>query len=507
MILRPYQQKAIESLRAARRAGNRRILMVAPTGSGKMVIFCAIIASALDQGQRVLVIAHRKEILDQFWAMLRAQGIDAGMIRADDDRTDLALPVQLASIASLVRRDLPPADLVLVDEAHRVPGDSYRRVLSEYPKATILGGTATPCRLDGMPLKEHFDVLVEVARYSELIEARHIGAPIVYAPEHPPDLSRVRKVAGDYHEGELESAMMRPHVIGDVVREWKEKAGDRSTVVFAVGIEHSKAIAESFRVAGVAVAHLDGTTPEQERLEILVRLETGVIQVVCNVGVLCEGWDQPRVKCCVMARPTLSLTLYMQCVGRILRPWGDAPPIALDHAGNTERHGLPHEDRVWTLDGKAQRVKVQTHHVCKSCFAYVDASPCPLCGFAAPVVPREVRTRDGVLARIDANMAAERGADPRRAYFDKQLERARHEGFKPGFAGAKFKEKFGDWPPWGWSQQAKAEFQASPTWQEDQRQRERTRAFWQSKNESKLRELGSMPAAVDESESFGVEDL
>jgi DNA repair protein RadD len=502
MNLHPYQSRGLERIRDARRAGHRRILLVAPTGSGKTVCFCEMIRVALGNGLRVLVVAHRKEILDQFWSALYRQGIEAGVIRADDERTDAALHVQLASVQTLLRRDLPQADLVIVDEAHRVPGESYARILGQYPQATIIGGTATPCRLDGAPLKEHFDVLVEVARYSELIASENIAEPRVYAPAHDVDLSGVKVVAGDFAEGELERAMSRPHVVGDVVTEWREKAEGRSTVVFAVGIAHSKAIVEAFEAAGVRAAHLDGTTPEDERLQILVDLETGRRQVVSNVGVLCEGWDQPRVKCCVMARPTLSLTLYMQCVGRILRPWGGIDPVVLDHAGNTERHGLPHEDRAWSLDGRAQRTQSFRHHVCGGCYAYVQGSPCPLCGYAAAPKPRELRVAPGSLKQV--GRAPGDHGDERRAYFDRCVERARHEGFKPGFAGAKFKEKYGDWPPWAWSQEAKREFDVSPTWQEDQKARENKRLLWQSRQKVSAPVEDFTP---EQPETFRVDDL
>lgn len=477
MILRPYQHRAIESLRNARRQGHRRLLLALPTGGGKTITAIAMIQNSLRHEQRILVVAHRKELLDQFYGALYAECIRAGLIRADDERTDPTLPVQLASVASLARRDRPPADLVIVDEAHRTPGESYQRILACYPKATIIGLTATPSRLSGEPLSEHFDVLVEGASYSELIESGAIVSPIVYAPRREVNLSKVPKVHGDYHEGELERAMRQPHVIGDVVKEWKEKSDGRSTVVFAVGIAHSQELCEEFKAAGVRAAHIDGTTPEDTRIQILVALETNKLDVVCNVGVLCEGWDQPKVKYCAMARPTLSLTLHMQTAGRILRPWGDKPPLLLDHAGNVERHGLPHEDRVWSIDGKVKRKGEIAYHICKKCYAYVDVWPCPLCGCDETRAQKRVLRKDplGVLERIDAHIAKER-ADPKRAYFDARVAEASRKGFKPGYASAKWKEKYGEWPPWEWSRAVHVDDE----WQQRISQRERERSFWQT---------------------------
>lgn len=485
--LRPYQSRCLDAARQARRSGARRILLVAATGSGKSVMACSMIARAVALGDSVLVIGHRKELIDQFYVHLGRVGIVPGILRGSDERTDPSARVQVGTIQTLVRRDLPPASLVIVDEAHRTPGDSYARVLQAYPRATVLGLTATPCRLDGQPLAEYFDVLVESAPYSELIDAGAIVAPIVYAPRKAPDLSTVRKVAGDYDEGQLDTVMRAPHVIGDVVDTWLERAQGRRTVVFAVSVAHSKELCSEFQTEGVRAAHLDGTTPEDERAQILLDLETGKLQVVCNVGVLTEGWDQPSVKCCVMARPTLSLTFHMQTAGRVLRPWcpecrfaccihQSQKPILLDHAGNVARHGLPHEDRVWSLDGKAKLKSETKARVCPSCYAYVEGMPCPLCGYAPPVAKRELRKAPGVLERIDSAIARERAADPQRAFYDAQVDSARKKGFKPGFASAKYKEKFGGWPPWAWSQATLASYDAE--WRERVTKRERERAFW-----------------------------
>lgn len=540
MKLRGYQGSTIERARAERRKGHRRILIASPTGSGKTVMAVAMILRALELGARVLVIAHRKELIDQFHSQLARHTVDAGVMRADDERTDATRSVQLGTIQTLGRRDLPDADIVFVDEAHRAPGDSYARVLARYPKATIFGLTATPCRLDGRPLKEHFDVLVEGAKYSELIDEGAILAPIVYGAKRPPSLEKLKKSAGDYELSALEMVMMGTHVIGDVVSHWLQRALVSEevpgkpvylrTVVFAVGIDHSKKLCERFREAGARAAHLDGTTPQDERERILLDLELGRLDVVCNVGVLCEGWDQPAVKCCVMARPTLSMTLWMQCAGRILRPWcpecggkcerkgqpGHAmrQPVVLDHSCNVDRHGLPHEDREWSLDGKAKRVSEVQARLCPGCYAYVEQFPCPLCGYAGEAAkPRTVKTADGVLERIDANIGKEKSrqakvesGDPKRQFFDAQAERARKAGFKPGFAAAKYKEKFGDqWPPWAWSQSLKREYDSDPEWQGRVDKRGREREYWQDR--AKAAEQTAGDATAYEPESSGIDDI
>lgn len=515
--LRPYQTAAIESARAAKRAGHKRILIVSATGSGKTVIAVAIIASALTHGQRVLVIAHRKELVDQFWSQLYRAGIVAGVTRGDDERLDADALVQVGTVQTLSRRELPSADMVFIDEAHRAPSESYARVLEAYPKATVIGLTATPCRLDGKPLKEHFDALVPVASYSELIEAGAIVAPIVYGPASPPNLSRVKKVAGDYNEGQLEEVMMQAHVVGDVARTWYKlarlpDAADlvprwRSTVVFAVGIEHSRRLVEKFKELGVRAAHLDGETPTDDRERILRDLYEKRIDVVSNVGVLCEGWDSPPVKCCVMARPTLSLTLWMQCAGRILRPHNGEVPLILDHSGNVDRHGLPHEDRTWSLEGEAKRARpADSYRMCAGCYAYVEKMPCPLCGHATVREPRKVKTVEGELERVDRKVKAPTG-DAKRDYFDEQAEMARRKGFKPGFAAARWKEKFGDWPPWGWSQALKADFAKDSYWQDRVAKRTREREFWQDRQKAAEQLTEGAQSFTEEPETFSVEDL
>lgn len=471
--LRPYQIAAIESLRGECDAGKRRVLFACPTGSGKTVIAAEIVRFALSYGNRVLFVVHLRELVDQTIRALSSLGIEGvGVMRGDDGRADPDAPVQVASIQTLARRDRPAADVIILDEAHRSISDSYvKNIWQAYPDATIVGLTATPCRGDGRPLGEWYEALVVGAKYSELIAANYISEPIVYAPRSPPDLSHVRKVAGDWNEGELEEEMAK--IVGDIVPTWQAHASGRRTIVFASGILHSLDIVRRFVEAGVAAEHLDGNTPGAERAAILDRLRTGETTVVSNCAVLTEGFDCPAIRCAIIARPTLSLVLHMQTVGRALR-YGEARPIILDHAGNVTRHGMPHEDREWKIDGPPVAAKVANpHKTCKACFVYIPvaADVCPHCGAEQPKKPRELPKEEaGEMVRVDA-VALER------AFFDAQVKRARSMGFKPGFASFKFKEKFLKWPPWAWGAEVKAALAMDAGWHGRLEQRERERAW------------------------------
>lgn len=473
--LRPYQSESLEHLRSLSKT-KRRLLLTQPTGGGKTVLASAIIHSARKKSDaKILFFAHRLELVDQAVSQLAKWGVtEVGVMRADDARTDSSMPVQVATVQTLARRNLPPSDIVFVDEAHRAASDSYRKILEAYPEAIVIGLTATPCRLDGKPLGDVFEELIVSATYTDLIADGFIREPRVYAAEVMPDLSGVHTRAGDYAEDELEKAVLDPHVVGNIVDGWLKHAEGKKTVLFAVGIEHSKTLVDLFRSRGIDAHHLDGTTPEKERRRTLAALEGGQIRLVSNVGVLTEGWDQPSVKCAILARPTKSLSLFMQMAGRILRPFNDEMPLLLDHGGNVDRHGMPCQDRTWSLTERAATKEKSTHHICKGCFAYVRKNPCELCGYAAPVQHREIRQEAGVLVERTQG-------DDRRSFFDTQLQRAKANGFKPGFAGAKFKEKFGSWPPWTWSQEAKNAFSADSAWKHKQMQRERERNFWQEK--------------------------
>lgn len=467
--LRGYQVESIRRLRIAITGGKRRLLLVVPTGGGKTLTAASMIAGALAKGKRSLFVAHRLELIDQTVKAFARLGITSvGVIRANDKRRDPKQPIQVASIQTLCRRVQDDFDLVFVDEAHRATAATYtKHVFERHERAVIIGLSATPVRSDNKPLGSHFDDLLVGARYSELIAGGFISEPRVYSTPVLPDLSSVRTSDGDFNRDDLEAAMNRGALIGDLVEQWSKHPRAR-TVAFAVSVAHSLAIVERFRGAGVRAEHLDGTTPEDDRRAILKRLETGETELVSNVGVLCEGWDLPACKRLILARPTKSLGLYMQMAGRILRPWNDEVPIVLDHGGNVDRHGLPHEDREWSLTAKAKKGGgAPPVKNCPACFAFIAAGSkaCPHCGhvFAAEV---DETTKAAEPVPVDLALRTLTGEDAQLSWFRREHIKARERGWKPGAVMHRFRERFGVDPPDAWWRALKSDARRDDEWKE-----------------------------------------
>jgi DNA repair protein RadD len=462
--LRPYQIDVIAEFHQAARQF-KRIILVAPTGAGKTIIFTAIIKESVRRHREVLVLAHRREIIGQTSRKLDALGITHGMIQAGFPLMPLAL-VQVASIQTLWHRamrsnriELPPAKLVVVDECHHAPARSYRTILDAYPDAIILGLTATPCRGDGRGLGGIFETIIECPQVAELIEQRYLVRSRVYAPSTP-DLSGMRVQAGDYVESQLANRMDRPKLIADIVATWHKYGERRKTVCFATGVGHSIHLRDEFINSGVRAEHIDGCTPKEERDATLVRLASGDIELVTNCMVLTEGWDMPEVGCCILARPTKKMGLFRQMIGRVLRPAsGKTDAIILDHAGAVFEHGLP-EDRVdWTLSPDLS-AKSPDHVArgtpsgaklldCSQCGALRQGGKaCPNCGFLPVRKPELIIPREGELALVKNGKPGK--VDLNKLEWHGMLVAiVREKGNKPGRASHLFKEKFGHWPPYG----------------------------------------------------------
>ncbi len=394
METRPYQDECIEAVREKIRAGAKRVLVVAPTGSGKTVIASRMIQSAHAKGSRSLFLAHRKELIAQTVDKLGRFGVRAGVIQADA-RMQLHLPVQVASVQTLIRRPHAVQDvkLVFVDEAHHhTEKNLYGRILQWYPNAIVVGLTATPWRLDGQGLADVYEESVLAASPAQLRDMGFLVQAAGWA--FIPVSTRAAKVkGGDFVGATLEAAALEAKVVGNVVGEWKQRAGGGRTVLFACTIAHSQAMARAFCAAGVAAEHLDGETPAAERAGILGRIRSGATRVLCNVNVATEGWDCPELECVLLCRPTLSTSLYLQMVGRVLRTCeGKSLARIHDHANCVRTHGHPYAERDYSpkhsanVDRKSADDRASLRdRKCPQCEALLVGLQCPACGFSMPV--------------------------------------------------------------------------------------------------------------------------
>lgn len=371
--LRPYQLNKVAEARAMMGSGKKSICLVSPCGSGKTVIAAHIILSALSKCRRVLFLAHRRELINQCADKLKALGVlDYNVILPRHPQSNNPTSqMHIASIQTLIRREYPKADLIIVDECHHAVGRQYQSLLSNYPNSYVLGLTATPERLDGKGLDDIFQDLLEVATVPQLIEQGFLVKPTCLSPsiemaeKIKESLSGLKIRGGDYDEGELGDAMDNKVLIGDIIEHWKEWAFGQKTIVFAASILHSQHIVEQFTNAGIAAAHIDGKMGTKERERILSAWRTPALDVVSNCQILTEGFDYPELSCCIQARPTKSLALHLQMVGRIMRVAnGKNGAIILDHAGNILEHGVPHAERIWDLKGSAKKSKSEKPHAC-----------------------------------------------------------------------------------------------------------------------------------------------
>jgi len=365
MKLRPYQEKG-ESNILQEWENYLRLMFQLVTGAGKTVIFVNIIKRFLKQGKRVILVAHREELIMQAWKTLYRNKVYGGIIKSGYPANH-GLPCQVASIQTIIRREnLPPADLVIFDEAHHCQNDnSYGEVICKhYPDAHVLGVTATPYRLSSHGFKTFFDKLIVSANYVDLKNQGYL-VPYKYFVGSFPDLSHVKLSKGDYKDKDAEKAMgMAP-----LVESYREHCDGKKGVVFAVNVHHSITVAQQYNDAGIPAAHLDGKTPTDERKQILNDFKSGVISIIVNVGIITEGFDFPEMEFVQLARPTKSLSMYLQMVGRVFRVLEDvirgvesaeerkaliaqsSKPHAfiLDNAGCWEEHGLPDQNFDWQM--------------------------------------------------------------------------------------------------------------------------------------------------------------
>ncbi|MGK7871507.1 DEAD/DEAH box helicase [Falsiroseomonas sp. E2-1-a20] len=414
ITLRPYQLTTIERVRKAYRSGARAVLFVMATGGGKTIIFSYIANSAAGLGNRVLILVHRHELIRQASNKLYEAGVEHGIIAPGFTPTrDL---VQVASVQTLRRRlghkhEAP--HLIVVDEAHHAVAGQWAAIIKAYPKARLLGVTATPERLDGRGLGVAaggcFDALVMGPTIAELVAGGFLVPTRIFAPAEAPDLSGVPTKDGDYESSALANAMGAPCLVGDAVAHYRRHAAGMPAILFSPNVAHAEAMAEAFRADGWRSVAVSGQTAQAERDAAIGGLATGAVQVLCSCDLISEGLDVPAVCAVILMRPTQSLGLFLQQVGRGLRPApGKTHLLVLDHAGNTLRHGPPDAERSWSLEGRPRKTKEETKppvRQCPECRSVHSPIPaCPVCGSVYPVAKRQIEQVAGELSEVTEEM-------------------------------------------------------------------------------------------------------
>jgi DNA repair protein RadD len=449
--LRPHQAKAIEMLRHSFHPsgkGNKRVVLQAATGFGKTLTAAKIIESALAKNGKVLFTVPRLSLIDQTVTEFRREGIeDIGVIQANHMLTNPLAKVQVASLQTLARREIPQDfTLVICDECHEMH-QVMLDLIDQWQGRHFVGLSATPW---AKGMGNYWQDLVQSITIGELIEQGFLSRFVAYAPDVP-DLSGVKTVAGDFHEGQAAQIMEGSAIMANVVQTWLEKGGNRPTLLFAVNRAHAKALQEAFIRAGVAAGYCDANTDVIERQHLGNQIRTGEVKVACSVRTLTTGVDWP-ISCIIDAAPTRSEMLHVQKIGRGLRvnP-GTEDCLILDHAGNSLRLGLVTDIHHDTLDTSAKGEKAEAKpkaeklpKECANCGTLQSGRVCPVCGHERK--PQAgVEELDGQLVEVGGGKKVWTREEKQAWWSGIQTIRAARNR-SDGWAANTYRDKFGVWP-------------------------------------------------------------
>ena len=390
MRLYEFQSRILETARRKIAGGSRRLILCAPTGAGKTAISSAIIAGARAKGKKCMFICHRAELREQAKRTLADCGVKTGTIAANAFSA-LHLPVQVAQIGTACARRKERwkdwAEVIIVDECHHMAARSWRETIAYLGEnAVVVGLTATPQRLDGKGLDEDFDEIVRGPDIRELIDSGHLSDFDTFTTREKYDLALVHVAMGDFSQRDLEKQIGKKRV-RNVVEAYERHGKGGKALFFGVSVRHSREVEEWFIQKGIKARHLDGKTPPKERKWIIQAFETGDLQVLCNCGIVSEGFDCPSASVLIDDAPTMSLTNYLQRAGRVLRSQEGKRAVILDLAGNYMRHGLADSPREWLLQGRPRKRKKGEKELartreCLKCYAvnHISSVKCQVCG-------------------------------------------------------------------------------------------------------------------------------
>jgi len=464
IALRPYQTRAVDAAREAIANGHQTILFVSPTGSGKTICIARIIILAIARGKKCDFLSHRAELNRQCLQKLIEGGVppasicivERGRITGNPDA-----PVRIGSVQTLHRRGARQSDLLFIDEAHRSMAKQHRELITSYRSlgARVLGFTATPARLDGASLGDVYEKMIIIARPAELLEEGFIVSPMIYTvPEKElPILEGIATTKSDFAQQQLAEAVGRSELIGSITEHWMQRSRSPS-MCFAVNRGHSLSIVKAFEARGIKALHIDGESSEGERSGAIAKLRRGEVQIVSQCELWIEGVDIPEVRCAILARPTQSVTIHLQTIGRVMRPYQGQSSLVLDHAGNVRRLGLPTDDRPWSLEpGKRRSVPVDRAKSCPQCYLVMAnmESVCPSCTyvFGQETQERPIRTKRGELVLLREQEVWER----RKKYWDSLWERAWQQDDPHAFVHSKFIDRYKIVPKESWVEPERTE--------------------------------------------------
>ena len=388
MELRPYQAELINNIRHSIKHGHKSIVSVLGCGGGKSVIQAEIARSATDKGNRVLFLVHRKELCEQITNTFTAQGVDM----------DLCSVSMVQTVSRHIEKIQAPK-IIITDEAHHSTANTYKKIYNAFPDALRLGFTATPCRLNAGGLGEVYEDLITSVSTRWLID-NHYLSPYKYYSVKLADTSGLHVKAGDYKADEVAELMQNSEIYGETVKQWERLAKDKKTIAYCASVEAAEETAEQFRQAGYPASSLSGSTPKEQRTQIMQDFRDSKIMILTNCELFGEGLDVPDCECTVLLRPTQSLTLYIQQSMRSMRYMPNKTAIIIDHVGNCYLHGLPDDDREWTLESKAKQANMVKIRECPMCFSVYPPTKqkCPYCGYAAV---KEIQRKEKKTVEID----------------------------------------------------------------------------------------------------------